>query len=137
MDHLAPAFCAAGGYLAALLCSGSTSRCVCDIQGPSVDLAVVELLQRQLDRCGPANLTQPPAADVSGLVSVGVLPPTLLAGVIIGFLIGVFLTRRVVPASPTPGATSPSSEGVPLTPSRRRAQKPVKNLADVPANLLG
>ena len=133
MDHYVPAFCAAGGYLAALLCGGSSARCVCEIKGPSVDLAIIDLLQRQLDRCGPANLTQPAAVDISGLLPVSVLPTTLLVGVVIGFVLGVLLApfaRRITLASPSAGAA-------PLTPSRRRAQQSVKSLADVPADLLG
>ena len=140
MDHYVPAICAAGGYLAALLCGGSSPRCVCEVKGPSVDLAIIELLQRQLDRCGPANLTQHPTVDVSGLVSVSVLPPTLLAGVVIGLVFGVLLAsyiRRVASAPPSSAAPSASSGAAPLTPSRRRAQQSVRSLADIPADLLG
>ena len=138
MDHYVPAICAAGGYLAALLCGGSSTRCVCEIKGPSVDLAVIDLLQRQLDRCGPANLTQPAAVDISGLVSVTVLPSTLLVGFVIGFVIGVLLApivRWITLASPSPAG--PPSGAAPVTPSRRRAQQSVKSLADIPADLLG
>ena len=69
---------------------------------------LLELLSRQLDRCGPANLTVPRCGDCPAL------PPDqsrqfLIAGVLVGFCLGVVCTLlyHLLPA-PAPAAVPPA-----------------------------
>ncbi len=106
------------------------------MEQPSIQPELVELLARQLDRCGPANLTvpvcgacPPPPADNTLLL--------LLAGAVAGFSLGVACTllwtllpccepvrapAPVLAVLPPPGlAAPPAVEASPAALGRRRA----------------
>ena len=117
------------------------TRCTCVIETPRVQNEVVELLSRQLDRCGPQNLTVPRCGDCPA-------PPPdhallfLAAGAVAGFCVGVALTLAWV-CWPTPGAAGaadpsppsrlPALETTPAAAGRRRAPPGALGLRDLGA----
>ena len=120
---------------------GSRERaCVCQFEGAGPDKALLELLLgKQLDRCGPANLTAPAAPSVCECA------PALLhfllglgAGLLFALLAGgpAYIWRPRLDAPPQPAGLSDgrlkgsvaeqslaprSTRLVPLTPSGRAA----------------
>ena len=84
--------------------SGTTCNCV--FEAPRIQPELLDLLSRQLDRCGPANLTVPRCGDP---------PPlpadrsgwALLAGVFLGFLLGFGAALLWAAAPPGEGAPAP------------------------------
>ena len=116
------------------------ARCTCIVEAPRVQPELLELLARQLDRCGPANLTQP---------ACGPLPPPppdhalllFAAGVVVGVSVaaGLFLlwSLRVDPLpadapSPAP-ASALSLSSTPAALGRRRAPPGSLSLRDTVA----
>lgn len=122
-----------------LTSSDTRCRCECHIGGvSSPDDRIIGLLQRQLDRCGPANLTAAPQVPLSGPAA----PPWVLLGVVFvlgvvfgALLVGVLTLRsaRRAPTVPERAATAPAftSPRVAATPSTFRAG------ARLPSALLG
>ena len=105
----APAWLYAVSHAFALRGSRAGGDCRCVFEGQGIDAQVLGLLQRQLDRCGPANLTCPacPACPVCGpadpavgfLAGAGFL--VFLVGVVVGAITGVAWVRRLASPGPT------------------------------------
>ena len=142
-----PAWLYAVSHAFALWGSRGGGDCRCVFEGQGIDAQVLGLLQRQLDRCGPANLTCPscPACPVCGPAgsAVGVLAIAgfliFLVGLTVGAITGVVWVRglatpspdlvgsRSKSSAPTTVKDSPSSPPTPppsggvLTPAAKRA----------------
>lgn len=78
----------------------SDVRCFSEVQGPGIDTGVLDLLRRQLDRCGPSNLTCPacpvcpsPSSEFSLFLFVS---PAFLA-----FALGALVGQRLGESTPT------------------------------------
>jgi hypothetical protein len=63
---------------------------MCEVALPRIQPELLELLAKQLDRCGPANLVVPPCAACPAFPDKNLL--FLLAGGIAGLCLGVALT---------------------------------------------
>ena len=104
----APAWLYAVSHAFALWGARSGGDCRCVFEGQGIDAQVLGLLQRQLDRCGPANLTCPacPACPVCGpadsavgfLASAGFL--VFLVGVVVGAITGAAWVRGLASLGP-------------------------------------
>ena len=81
--------------------TGGQNRCICDCTN-NADVAVLSLLQSQLDRCGPEQLTVAAAQAPSVSVVVGGASVLLL----VTFAAGVWCGRYSSATPPTESATS-------------------------------
>ena len=81
---------------------GSRDRtCVCQFEGAGPDKALLEPLGRQLDRCGPANLTAPAAPAACECAPA---LPYFLLGLITGLLIALLAGGAAYARRPRPDA---------------------------------
>lgn len=122
-----------------------TCECVCEHRTQPADARLIELLQRQLDRCGPANLTSPAPPREAAFVGP---PPGAFAVATVLFFLGLGLgvcgalwAGRALRAAPEAGGASPilpstsrRSLGDRAAPSGTRSVLP---LTKVPTSLLG
>ena len=98
--------------------AGGDCRCV--FEGQGIDAQVLGLLQRQLDRCGPANLTCSacPACPVCGpadpavgvLASAGIL--VFLVGVVVGAITGGAWARGLASTGPETNVSRSRSKSI-------------------------
>ena len=119
----APAWLYAVSHAFALWGSRGGGDCRCVFEGQGIDNQVLGLLQRQLDRCGPANLTCPSCPDCPACgpadSAVGVLALagflTFLVGFTVGAITGVVWVRGLAAQRPDPAASrSKSSAPTPV-----------------------
>ena len=112
---------AAGSWLGGL---GSRSTCVCEVSGACpLERSVLDLLSRQLDRCGPEHLCPPCRCEAS----VGPLAAALVVGICLGAaLVGAAWLVACRPALGGAVGRSVAAPAVPavewptvVTPSRR------------------
>lgn len=89
MQAFSPILAQAAGYAVGWWGSGGQRCfCSCDVTG-SVDRDLIAVLQRQLDRCGPDQLTAPPPATCHCDTTATWL--SVAAGFCIGLLVGILL----------------------------------------------
>ena len=110
---------------ASLLASWATPRCTCDCNcASSPNDRVLSILEGQLQRCGPNQLSPPvlPAAGFSGV--------TVCAALVIGLAVGAVFRSALAAAVESRSGSGPAGSGdlgltglvrAPLTPAARRA----------------
>jgi hypothetical protein len=127
---------------AAAVCAGSRwwagpSSCTCVFEATRVQPKLLELLSRQLDRCGPANLTVPRCGDCPPLQadrSLLLLPACGVALTLLWTLLPVCCellpARAAAGALPAPALPAPPIESTPPADGRGLSQRSVTDLSD-------
>jgi hypothetical protein len=97
--------------------SSTPTTCICEVAVPRIQPELLELLAKQLDRCGPANLVVPPCAACPAFPADQSLW-WLSVGALAGFTLGVALTLlwSLLPCAP-PAAVSALAAAAPAAPA--------------------
>ena len=122
------ALAAGAAYFAGQL-RGSGAPCICEVRGDAqpLDRDLVALLARQLERCGPANLTSvaPPPPEEGASWGTAVLLLGWVAGLVTAAAVFRGLRQRVVTGTPVSLGEEPAASRTPprgaVTRSTRRA----------------
>ncbi len=98
---------AAAVWVGTRVWSSTPTTCICEVAVPRIQPELLELLAKQLDRCGPANLVVPPCAACPAFPADQSLW-WLSAGAVAGFALGAALTLlwALLPGA-APAAASP------------------------------
>lgn len=115
--------------------SGHRHTCVCEFVGRGVDTQVLELVSRQLDRCGPEQLTRPacPACPTLTGVCGAAIGGAFIVGVCVGILVSLVFAvargragrRPSVTSRAAPGMDRNSEESAQTTPPARLALRAI------------
>ena len=106
---------AAAVWVGTRVWSSTPTTCICEVAVPRIQPELLELLAKQLDRCGPANLVVPPCAACPAFPADLSLW-WLSAGAVAGFALGVALTllSSLFPCAPPAAASALPAPTAPL-----------------------